>query len=83
MRHFVVLGFKTTVNSEEGEQVHLGSDRGEAIEVANAVDERFVRKQLYELAVPHLSRHFEPVEKPTPAKRASTNRKRAEADVSS
>lgn len=58
MRQFIVLGFKTTDTSEQGEQVHLGGDRAESIAVTNAADDRFVRKQLYELAVPHLSRHF-------------------------
>ena len=58
MRHFIVLGFKTTSNSEQGELVHLGSDRGEAIEVVNATGDPFARKQLYELALPERTRHF-------------------------
>lgn len=60
MRHFIVLGFKTTANSEKGKQVHLGTDRGKAIEVVNAADDRYARKELHELAVPHLKRHFQP-----------------------
>lgn len=60
MRHFIVLGFGTTSNSEQGGLVHLGSDRGEAIEIVKAAGDPFVRKQLFELAIPQLSRQFSP-----------------------
>lgn len=71
MRQFLVLGYATNSNSEQGEQVHLGSDRGEAIAVTNEPDERFARKQLYELALPHMSRHFDREQVKTTKKKTS------------
>lgn len=63
MRHFIVLGFESNSNSAPGEQVHIGSDRGEAIEVTNDPAGGFARKELYELAIPHICRHFSGVTK--------------------
>ncbi len=61
MRHFIVLGFTTNSKAESGENLYLGSDRSEAVEAVNTPEEQFVRKELYELAVPHIRRH-RPVE---------------------
>ncbi len=70
MRHFIVLGFKTTASSEEGKQIHLGSDRAKALKAVEAADGGFARKQLYELAIPHKTRHFsKPTETATKAKK--------------
>jgi len=67
LRHFIVLGFQTTDNSEQGQPVYLGTDRGQAIQVVNALEEGVVRKCLFEMATPHISRHFaKPSPKPEP-----------------
>jgi hypothetical protein len=68
MRQFLVLGFKTNSGKETGEQVHLGADRGKAIEVTNKPD-AFTRKELFELATPHITRHFGKPEPKKPAKK--------------
>jgi len=59
MRHFVVLGFKSNSKGEAGEVVYLGSDRAEALaEVADVPSGGdHARRELYELAVPHVRRH--------------------------
>ena len=72
MRHFVILGFKTPHNSEQGEQVHIGTDRGKAIDLVNTPDDRFARKELYELATPHIRRQL-----PSPAHQVATRATKA------
>lgn len=78
MRQFIVLGFSSNSKSEAGESLYLGGDRGEAIAVANKPEASYARKEVYELATPHLRRHFEsePTEekKTTPKKAASTKK---------
>lgn len=66
MRQFIVLGFATTSRREQGESVYLGSDRSEALGVTNTHEERFVRKEMFELAKPHKVRHFGPAPEPPP-----------------
>lgn len=58
MRHFIVLGFSSHSKKEAGESLYLGEDRGEAIAVANKLESSYARKELYELATPHMRRHF-------------------------
>ena len=60
MRHFVVLGFRSVSKSEQGELVHLGGDRGEAITITTSASGSFVRKEMFELDIPNRSRHFPP-----------------------
>lgn len=68
MRHFIVLGFSSNSQKEPGKQLHLGTDRGVAIEAVNAVDSKYVRKELYELAIPQIRRHKPVEEKKTTVK---------------
>ena len=65
MRQFIVLGFSSKSRQDIGESLYLGGDRGTAIATCNTGESRFARKEMYELAQPHMSRHFakqEPVE---------------------
>lgn len=65
MRKFIVLGFRSNSKDEPGEGIYFGTDRGEAIEAVNTpVGEDCVRQELYELAVPHIRRHFAESVKP-------------------
>jgi len=57
MRHFILLGFTSTDTTEVGEPIQIGVDRAKAITELNTPDQ-FVRKELYELAIPHIRRHF-------------------------
>lgn len=54
MRHFIVLGFKTSLNTEEGKIVHKGTDCAKATANVNTPEKDYVRKELYELAVPQI-----------------------------
>jgi hypothetical protein len=58
MRHFIVMGFCSNSQNDQGKQVHLGSDRGDAVAELNKDDGKFVRKELFELAVPEIRRCF-------------------------
>jgi hypothetical protein len=58
MRHFIVLGFSSSSQMDSGKQLHLGSDRGAAIAAVNTPDKKYIRKELFELAVPDMRRHF-------------------------
>ena len=65
MRQFIVLGFPSNSRQDPGESLYLGGNRGDAIAAVNEPDDRFARKAMYELAQPHMSRHFakpQPVE---------------------
>lgn len=59
MRQYLVLGFTSNSVSEPGKYLYLGTDRGAALLVANKPG-REVRRELYDLAHPHLRRHFAP-----------------------
>lgn len=59
MRHFLVLGFATSGSSEMGDPIHLGTDRVAAMTEMKTPDERFKRKEVFELARPHRVRHFD------------------------
>lgn len=69
MRHFIVLGFAGPSKSEPGEQIHLGSDRGEAVAVTNTPDGKFARKEMFELALPQKSCYFKKVSNPEKKKK--------------
>ena len=58
MRHFIVLGFDSNSQRDKGKQVYLDSDRGDAVAELNKDDGKFVRKELFELAVPEIRRSF-------------------------
>ena len=58
MRHFIVRGFPSNSRLDAGEVLHVGGDRGEAIAITNKPEAKFVRKEMYELARPNLSRFF-------------------------
>ncbi len=74
MRHFLVLGFATTSKKEAGKSLYLGSDRSSALEEVNTPSDKFMRKELFELAVPQIRRHKvaavsdEPSKEPAKAK---------------
>ena len=59
MRQFVILGYKTNSNSEQGELVALEQSRSEALKAVEDPSGGYVRKELFELAVPHKKKHFE------------------------
>ena len=59
MRQFLVLGFSSNSASESGQCLYLGTDRGEALRVVNGPGKE-VRRELYDLAHPHLRRNFAP-----------------------
>ncbi len=64
MRHFIVLGFASCSQKDKGEALYLGCDRAEAIKEVNTPSANYVRRELYELAVPEIRRHSSlPVEK--------------------
>lgn len=58
MRQFIVLGYPSNSKADSGECLYLGSDRGAAMDVAKEQEEDYVRKSMFELAIPHLTRHF-------------------------
>lgn len=58
MRQFIVLGFATNSKTDSGESLYLGSDRGQALEIAGEQTEQYCRKEIYELATPMVRRHF-------------------------
>ena len=58
MRRFLVLGFVTNSNNEVGEQLYLGSDRGQANTETKDSSGVFLRKSLYELELPILNKKF-------------------------
>ena len=58
MRQFLVLGFNTTSTAEPGEIISIGTDRGEAIKAVNTDTGTFMRKELFELAVPQIRKQF-------------------------
>lgn len=57
MRHFIVLGFASNSQKKDGEQLYLGSDRSEALEVVNTQSAQYARRELYELAISQVKRH--------------------------
>lgn len=83
MRHFAVFGFATASKDEDGKLLHIGTDHGKAIDVANNPIEAYLaqlvpedeveaifRTELYELATPSLRRYFTP---PTNAEKAKAH----------
>ncbi len=54
MRQFIVLGYASTSNSAEGEIISLGNDCAAATAEVHAPTKQFVRKEMYELAIPAL-----------------------------
>jgi len=58
MRHFVVLGFTTNSKNDQGKSLYLGTDRQKAVDKVNEQSGKFVRRELYDLAVPHMKRHI-------------------------
>lgn len=63
MRHFIVLGFASNSKNDIGKSLYLGNDRSEALKKLNAQDKKFIRRELYELAVPQMRRHLSVPEK--------------------
>lgn len=61
MRHFIVLGFGSNSKKEQGKSIYLGADRSKALETVNAKPGKYLRREMYELAVPHIRRNH-PVE---------------------
>lgn len=64
MRQFIVLGYASNSDKVLGQPLYLGADRSAGIAEANAPTGH-TRKELYELAVPQIRRHFDA----TPAKK--------------
>jgi hypothetical protein len=71
MRHFILLGFTSTDTTEVGEPIQIGVDRAKAITELNTPNQQFVRKELYELAIPHIRRHFAGTPKKPAAKKTA------------
>jgi hypothetical protein len=57
MRHFVVLGFTSNSKNDPGKSLYLGTDRQKAVDKVNEQSGKYLRRELYDLAVPHIKRH--------------------------
>ena len=58
MRHFVVLGFTSNSKNDPGKSLYLGTDRQKAVDKVNEQSGKYIRRELYDLAVPHMKRHI-------------------------
>lgn len=56
MRQFIVLGYTSNNTTDPGECLYLGVDRGEALAKVNEAGH--LRRELFDLASPHVRRHF-------------------------
>lgn len=56
MRHFTVLGFTGISNNDKGKSLFVGQDRAKALEKVNERGGGYVRREMYELAVPYIRR---------------------------
>lgn len=84
MRHFIVLGFKTSSNTEEGTVVHKGTDCQKAVASVNAPEKSYIRKELFELALPQIRKQLSTAaeaEAQAKAKAAAEAEARAKAEA--
>ena len=58
MRQFIVLGFRSESNREDGEMMYLGSDRQKAMKVVQEDVNEFSRQSLFEVAIPQKTCRF-------------------------
>ena len=56
MRHYIVLGFTSQFSKDSGEPIYIGCEREKALKAVNTSSKEYVRRELYDLAVPVMRR---------------------------